>query len=242
MIGEPKVPAGHEPWEDRIIEALDGRASGSVLEELERHLSTCEPCRSVREEYRALVGGLRESAAEEPPAAFWDELATAIEARLDATESAPWSSRAAGAPTSGTAAPPASAAGAPRQPGVFPIEARAGRGGRRTVIGGVLAAACLAVAILSGLYLALPRSGASPQAFTSAVAPPPPAAAGLAAGETEPGAGSRDTEVLEEVLPQLAASPEPRDPLAVLADPDALLDSLSPEEAAELLDLMESST
>jgi anti-sigma factor RsiW len=218
----------HGSWEDRIIEALDGRAGPAALEELERHLVACGRCRAAREEYRALLAGLRAAPAEDPPAAFWDELAGSIEARLDAAAATPV----------GTVRP--------------------GPGPRRFVVGGVLAAACLAVAILGALYLTVPRGGPSPQAFTSA---PPQSSTGLAeapagSGAVEPGsrdAGSGpadagpgadavDAELVEEALAQLAPSAEPRDPLAVLADPDPLLDSLTPEEAAELLDQLEAQT
>jgi hypothetical protein len=217
----------HGSWEDRIIEALDGRAGPAALEELERHLAACGRCRAAREEYRTLLAGLRASPAEEPPAAFWDELAGSIEGRLDA----------AAAPVGSVRLTP---------------------GPRRIVVGGVLAAACLAVAILGGLYLALPRGGPSPQAFTSA--PPQPSTglaeaaggsgaaapgsgdAGSGPGDPGPGPDAVDAELVEEALAQLAPSVEPREPLAVLADPDPLLDSLTPEEAAELLDQLEAQT
>jgi hypothetical protein len=114
-----------------------------------------------------------------------------------------------------------------------------------------LAAACLAVAILTGLYLALPRGDASPQAFTSAppetttglAEGPGPAGAGLpATGDPDAAGGAPDSTAVEESLAQLASSADPREPLAVLADPDPLLESLTPEEAAELLDLLEDQT
>jgi hypothetical protein len=237
-VTQPATPSGHAAWEDRIIAALDGRAPADALDELERHVAACEACRAARAEYGALFAGLRAAVAD-PRAGFWDELAASIEQRLDAE-----------APVTASAATGRARSAAGR------LDAAGARGARRAVVGGVLAAACLAVAILTGLYLALPRGGASPQAFTSA---PPETTTGLAAGPGPAGAGpagaglpatgdpdaaggAPDSTAVEESLAQLASSADPREPLAVLADPDPLLESLTPEEAAELLDLLEDQT
>ncbi len=60
-------------------ELLDGWTADSVAS----HLTLCPDCRTAVEANRALLGALDEDGIEEPPEAFWDDLADGVMSQLD---------------------------------------------------------------------------------------------------------------------------------------------------------------
>jgi hypothetical protein len=273
MSQEPR-DTPHEAWEDRMIEVLDGRADLARRAELDAHLATCLECRALFDEYATLFVRLGQTFEEEPaPAGFWDALAADIERRVrDDTV-------AAGTPAGGSAAP--MPCGAVEEP-TTGTKAASGSGRRQVIdlserprlnggwngLAGGLVAAGIAVLLLVGLYLELPRQAGQPQAFvtppsrregtTGPAEPAAPAmlarrgepapvrsgtAAGAAPPETASAPGMEDAGAAEllALSPELdaedegAAAVSALDPLAALADPEAALQDLTPEEAEQLL-------
>jgi hypothetical protein len=128
------------------------------------------------------------------------------------------------------------------------------------VRGGLIAAG-IAIVVLVGVYLELPRQAGQPTAF---VTPPRPRAAPstpaepetggrLAAGEPggsrqDESAGDADDAALVALASGLAddeyggVTAELQDPLADLADAEQALQGLTPEEAEELLRSLEAQT
>ena len=139
-MSHPAGPEWHDRWEDLMIAALDGRAAEDERRELDRHLADCAACRATFAEYGDLFLGLREAADTELPREFWDALAAGIERRVAAPD--------------------------PSSKIIDLRERTASRRGWSGVAGGLVAAG-LAILVLAGVYLKLPRTGAEPQAFTT---------------------------------------------------------------------------
>ncbi len=248
---EKSAQEKHERWEDLLIEVLDGRADTARRAELDGHVAGCAECRAALEEYTALFARLQE-AREREPAAFWDGLAAEIDRCV--AEEADASRTGAGSPSSGAGVP---AAGR----GVIDLSERARFGGGWSGVKGGLIAAGIAILLLVGLYLQLPRSAGTPQAFIT-----PPRRAPLG-GPVEPvagdrlarqgaseeaGPGERDEEAEDAAALALASglddgeyggvASELQDPLADLAEAELALQGLTPEEAEELLRSLEAQT
>jgi hypothetical protein len=246
---EESASQEHGRWEDLIIEVQDGRADLARRAELDGHLAGCPACRSTAAQYAALFARL-EDARETEPAAFWDGLAAEIDRRVAAEASPP---PAASPPASAEPASPA------EDDRVIDLSDRARLAGGWNGVRGGLIAAGIAILLLVGLYLELPRSAGTPQAFIN-----PPRRAPL--GEPfEPSAGDRlargtargsrpeaTRESQDAALSALASGlddadyggveSEVQDPLADLAEADLALQGLTPEEAEELLRSLESRT
>jgi anti-sigma factor RsiW len=76
----------HARWSEWIDDLVSGELPDDRLEELERHLASCEECRAERDVLRALRGATRRLAeATAPPVA----LETAVRSALDAADDEP---------------------------------------------------------------------------------------------------------------------------------------------------------
>jgi hypothetical protein len=132
-------------WTDRLSEYLDGELDPAERGEAERHLAVCSECAALADELNAVVRGAVALEDLTPPRDLWP----GIRSRLRPRGAGDW---------------------APAVPGVFPLFTR-----RRIAMSvPQLAAAALALALLSGtgVWAALGgRSGAEPQQL-AAFAPP----------------------------------------------------------------------
>jgi Putative zinc-finger len=249
---EESVQDRHERWEDLLIEVLDGRADKARRAELDDHLAACAECRAAAADYTTLFARL-EDAREREPVAFWDRLAAEIDRRV-AEEADAVPAQAGPAPSGSRVAP----AGR----GVIDLSERARFGGGWGGVKGGIIAAGIAILLLVGLYLELPRSTGTPQAFIT-----PPRRAPID-GPVEPTADERlarqdapeeartaeggeepaDAAALTALASGLAdggyggVASELQDPLADLAEAELALQGLTPEEAEELLRSLESRT
>lgn len=116
--------------------------------------------------------------------------------------------------------------------GVDPSEEEPASEGWRTVGAGLVAAG-VAVLVLVGLYLQLPRPAGETQAFTE-----PVRERSVGQGESGPvaeGGELAEIPASDELLPPLRE----RDPLADLAEVEGVLEGLTPDEAEELLQIVE---
>jgi len=209
-MSHPAGPEWHDRWEDLMIAALDGRAAEDERRELDRHLADCAACRATFAEYGDLFLGLREAADAEPPREFWDALAAGIERRVAAPD--------------------------PSSKIVDLRERTAARRGWSGVAGGLVAAG-LAILVLAGVYLKLPRTGAEPQAFTT-----PARERTLPDGVEDPSAVDPGRLALAEEAEGTAVFPEARDPLTALAEAEETFSGLTADEAEELLESLEAQT
>lgn len=207
-VSHPAAPKAHAGWEDRMIEVLDGRGRVEDAAGLERHLERCSACRAAYDEYRHLFSELRPEDASTLPREFWDELAVSIKRRLND----------------------------PREEAEPRLDDGVGSSrvhGRNGLAGGLVAAG-VAVLVLVGLYLELPRTTGAPRAFIESE----PQDGGLV--EREPFARSAPA---NDLTLEVANGPPPAagslDPLAALADAELALGGLTPGEADELLRVLE---
>ena len=70
-------------WSDRLQDLLDGDASPSEVAAVERHLASCDECRSLLADLRALDASLQQAA---PPLALNERFDERLYARLDAID------------------------------------------------------------------------------------------------------------------------------------------------------------
>lgn len=138
----------HDPWIEKISDAIDGLLSPDEQRELDEHLAGCAECRGIADELREVVAAAQAAPLIEPARDLWPEIA----ARID---------------TGDRTAPPRDAA---RLAGLSPLTVHGAptRGARRFSFSAPqLAAAAVMLMMLSGASVWLLSGGEAGQAAAS---------------------------------------------------------------------------
>lgn len=70
-----------EKW---ILRSFDNRLKQKEKKKLEKHIKSCSLCQEKREEYRTIIGLLRQENPQEPKPYFWERLQAKIKERKGA--------------------------------------------------------------------------------------------------------------------------------------------------------------
>lgn len=61
-----------------LTDYIDGKLEGTALRQAEEHIASCDRCRGLVQEFRAVAASLRNAPREEPPDRVWEKIRAAI--------------------------------------------------------------------------------------------------------------------------------------------------------------------